>query len=84
MKKLLLLILLPFFAFVTETDYKVSLPLAAWQTHLNGLAYISGQLRQSDLPSKQVAFIMDSIIAPLQRDIITQVQKQLPDSTKKK
>ena len=84
-KALLLLLIIPFVAFIDTKPYKVELPLEAWQQHLNGLSYIQAQLRQSDLPSKQVAFITDSIIAPLQKDIVTQVQAQLPkDSTNKK
>lgn len=68
-----------------EKKYKVELTVAQWQKHLSGFDIIAQQLRQSDLPSKNVSYILDSVIAPFQIEIITQIQQQLPkDTTKKK
>lgn len=82
-KSLLLLLLIPFVGFIDNDNYKVELPLQAWQTHLNGLAYVQSQLANSDLPAKQVKFMTDSIFAPLQKDIVNQVKTQLPKEVTK-
>lgn len=55
--------------------YNVSLTLEKWSSYLQGLEYTKQQLRQSDLPSKQVALITDSLLTPMQVDITTQVQQ---------
>jgi len=84
MKKLLpLLLLIPFFAFVDLKPLTVKLTLEQWQKHLNGMQYINNVLINSDLPSRQVKYIQDSVIVPLQTDIINQVRPQI-DTTKKK
>ena len=83
-KPLLLLLLIPFVAFIDNKTYKVELPLEVWQQHLNGLSYVQAQIENSDMTGRQIKFIRDSIIAPLQKDIISQVQTQLPKDTIKK
>jgi hypothetical protein len=59
--------------------YSVSMTLEQWSMRINQLEYIKQQLRQSDLPSKQVALITDSVLSPIQSEISQQVQKQLTD-----
>ena|SRR5690349_8696802 len=74
-----------------EKKYTVALPLQQWIQVTNELEYIKNQLRQSDLPSKQVAFMSDSLLTPLQSTIGQQVNMQMaaekpqvkPDSTTK-
>lgn len=55
--------------------YSVNLPLEKWSNYLQGIEYTKQQLRQSDLPSKQVALITDSVLTPMQVEITTQVQQ---------
>lgn len=57
--------------------YSVSMTLEQWSARVNQLEYIKQQIRQSDLPSKQVALITDSVLSPMQNEISQQVQKQL-------
>lgn len=60
-----------------EKKYTVTLPLQGWIQVINELEYIKNQLRQSDLPSKQVAFMSDSLLTPLQSTIGQQVNMQM-------
>ena len=80
---LLTLLIFICFAFNSDKGFKVELPLTKWQQHLNGLSYIGNTIVNSDLPARQVKFIQDSILNPLQEDIISQVRQQI-DTTKKK
>jgi hypothetical protein len=57
--------------------YPVSFSLEEWQLKLNHLEYIKQVLRKSDLPSKEVALITDSAIAPFQNQIANQIQTLL-------
>lgn len=57
--------------------YEVKLTLNEWSIKLQYLDYVKQQLRVSDLPSKQVAFISDSLISPFQVQITQQIQLQL-------
>lgn len=89
MKQALLLILtIILFSFTTnspEKNYTVTLPLEKWVSYSNGLEGIRQQLRLSDLPSRTVAYLTDSIITPLQNEIGVQVSQQIKkDSTGKK
>ncbi|SRR6266496_615597 len=63
--------------------YSVTLPLQNWVQITNELEYIKGQLKQSDLPAKQVAFMSDSLLTPLQSIIGTQVNAALQAEQKK-
>lgn len=60
-----------------EKKYSVSLPLNNWVQITQQLEYIKSQLRQSDLPSKQVAYMSDSLLTPMQAVIGSQVNTQL-------
>lgn len=69
--------------------YEVKLTLNEWSNKLQYLDIVKQQLRNSDLPSKQVAFISDSLITPFQTEITKQIQFQLAseqrrDTTKPK
>jgi hypothetical protein len=57
--------------------YPVSLSLEEWQNKFNYLEYVKQTLRKSDLPSKEVALISDSLITPFQNQISSQLQAQL-------
>lgn len=60
-----------------EKKYSVSLPLNNWVQITQQLEYIKSQLRQSDLPSKQVAYMSDSLLTLMQVVIGSQVNTQL-------
>lgn len=63
--------------------YNISLPLTDWTKYSNGLQYTINRIRQSDLPSKEVAAITDSVLFPLLVQINDQVGKQLEAERKK-
>jgi hypothetical protein len=60
-----------------EKKYPVSLTLNNWIQITQELDYIKSQLRQSDLPSKQVAYMSDSLLSPIQSTIGLQVNALL-------
>ena len=60
-----------------DKKYKVEMTVQEWSIKLQYLDYVKQQLRVSDLPSKQVAFISDSLITPFQSEITKQIQFQL-------
>lgn len=60
-----------------EKKYPVSLTLNNWVQITQELEYIKSQLRQSDLPSKQVAYMSDSLLSPIQSTIGLQVNALL-------
>jgi len=68
-----------------EKVYKVELPQFKWINYVNGIEFAKQQLKVSDLPSKVVTAIIDSVLAPLQNDIVIQVNQQIKkDSVIKK
>jgi hypothetical protein len=60
-----------------EKTYTVTLPLHGWIQLTQQLDVVKMQLRQSDLPSKNVAYISDSLLTPIQSLIGSQVNAQL-------
>lgn len=70
-------------------NYNLTLPYNDWVKYSNGLQYAAERMRQSDLPSKDVALMTDSLIMPLLTAINTQISRQIEsekkaDSTKPK
>ena len=91
MKRLLVITLilsLGLFAFqkLEEKKYSVSFTQNEWQARYNWIEAAKSQLKQSDLPSKTVVFISDSLLGKFQNELATQLQPQFAaaDSTKKK
>lgn len=69
----------------TKKEYPVKMVIANWDRYYQGLGFAANELRQSDRPSKNVAFVIDSVIFPLQQQILSQLQKQFnADSSGKK
>lgn len=78
-----------------EKKYTVTLPLQGWIQVTNNIEITKQQLRKSDLPSRDVTYICDSLLTPLQSTIGQQVNAQIaseqgantkpikPDSTTK-
>lgn len=68
-----------------QKKYCVSQSADQWQLNVNQLNYIASRIRQTELQAKEVSFIIDSLIAPMQRNIISQVSPQvMADSIKTK
>lgn len=68
--------------------YKVEGDLNFWIQATNGIEFTKNNLKTSDLPSKTVTLINDSLLTPLQMEISKQVQAQIAaekkDTTKPK
>ena len=62
---------------VPPKKYSVALTLPEWERYIQYQDYVKSQLRQSDIPSKQVAFIQDSLINPFQGELIKQLNAQI-------
>lgn len=67
--------------YAPKDSIPVKLPQATWYGYLNGMNVILQQLEMSDLQSKNVKYMRDSIIIPMQNEIYLQVQKQLAKDT---
>jgi hypothetical protein len=57
--------------------YRVEQSIEWWVRTINAIDAAKAQLKQSDLPSKNVAFLTDSLLVPIQGEITKQVQDQL-------
>ena len=89
MKRSLLLIAILTFcvvmAFTEEKKYTVSFTQPEWQARYSWIETAKAQLKQSDLPSKTVVFINDSLLGKFQNELAIQLQPQFAaDTTKKK
>jgi hypothetical protein len=60
-----------------KKTYRVEQNLDFWIQATNGLEFTKNQLKQSDLPSKTVSLINDSLLTTLQVEITKQVQAQI-------
>lgn len=66
-----------------KKTYKVEQSLDFWIRATNGIEFTKNNLRNSDLPSKTVTLINDSLLTLLQVEISKQINAQL-DAEKKK
>ncbi len=66
-----------------EKKYTVTLPLNVWIKYSNGLEQTAQSLRQSDRPSREVAYLTDSVISPIWVAINEQVGQQQQAESKK-
>jgi hypothetical protein len=60
-----------------KKTYKVEAPLEFWIQATNSLEFTKNNLKQTDLPSKTVTLINDSLLAPIQKEIVRQIEAQL-------
>ena len=77
------------FSFKTWEDkkFKVEFTQQEWEARYSWIETAKAQLRQSDLPSKTVVFINDSLLGKFQNDLANQLRPQFlaaSDTTKKK
>lgn len=70
-------ITMAFKEYQARKNYSVSLPLEEWSKHIQGIEIAKVQLRNSDLPAKEVTYITDSILTPIQVSISQQVNATL-------
>lgn len=63
--------------------YKVELTIDQWSNMVNGIDAVKSRIKLSDLPSKEVTYINDSLFTPMQNEIVRQVQAQLAAENKK-
>ena len=61
-----------------EKKYPVTLTQTEWDVVLNWLDIAKAQLNKSNLPSNDVRFVCDSMLAKFQYEVVRQVQPQLP------
>lgn len=62
--------------------YSITLTLNQWILHDRGIELTKQSLKRSDLPARDVSFLIDSVLAPLQTEISRQIQPVL-DAEKK-
>lgn len=60
-----------------EKKYKVEQSIEWWSRSLNSIEATKNQLKQSDLPSKNVVYLIDSLLTPIQLEMTRQIQDQL-------
>lgn len=68
-------------------EYQVLLTIQKWDGFYRGIGDVISELKRSDLPSKNVVFLTDSVLFPLQQQILMQIRQQLKaeeDAAKKK
>jgi hypothetical protein len=66
-----------------KRTYKVEADINFWVQATNGIEFTKNNLKNSDLPSKTVTLINDSLLTPIQQEITRQVQAQLNAENKK-
>lgn len=67
----------------TKKTYHVDQTIDWWQHTLNVMEAAKTQLKQSDLPSKNVVYLTDSLFTPIQMEMTKQIQAQLNAEQKK-
>lgn len=65
----------------TPKLYTVSFTEQEWNQRLYGLELIKGELKRSDLPAKNVAYMTDSILSKIQSEVIAQIRAQVQTDT---
>lgn len=67
--------------------YTVTMSLDEWQSVMNGLEATKNYLKSSNSPARDVTYLSDSILSPIQYRFSSQINIQIQqqsDSTKKK
>jgi hypothetical protein len=66
-----------------KKTYKVEAPIEFWIQITNGIEFTKNNLKTSDLPSKTVTIINDSLFVPFQAEIAKQINEQIALEKKK-
>lgn len=69
---------------IPAKTYTVTLTLEQWQAIMNSMDYAKNTLKISDLKSKDVTYLNDSLFTPIQNVFIQQIQSQIAIETQKK
>ena len=64
--------------------YAVTLSIEEWSRIANGMQHTMGKIRYSDLPSRDVSIIIDSIFVPLLSQLQNQISSQVQAEEKAK
>jgi len=67
--------------------YTVTMSLDEWQSVMNGIEATKNYLKSSTVPARDVTYLNDSILSPIQMRLAAQINLQLQqqiDTTKKK
>lgn len=75
--------LLAFQTHQQRKTYTVTAPIEFWVQITNGIEFTKNNLKTSDLPSKTVTIINDSLFTPFQAEISRQINQQLTTEQKK-
>lgn len=75
--------LLAFQTHQSKKTYKVEAPIEFWIQITNGIEFTKNNLKTSDLPSKTVTLINDSLFVPFQTEISRQINEQIALEKKK-
>ena len=75
--------LLAFQTHQQKKTYKVEAPIEFWIQITNGIEFTKNNLKISDLPSKTVTLINDSLFVPFQTEISRQINEQIALEKKK-
>lgn len=60
-----------------DKRYKVEMTMPEWLAKLDQIEWIKLQIKQSDIPSKNAVFAVDSFLTPLTQQIAFQINMQL-------
>jgi hypothetical protein len=63
--------------------YKVELPIEIWNHVMAAINMSKEALKRSDIPSKEMVFINDSLFSPIQTEFARQINEQLALEKKK-
>lgn len=75
--------LLAFQTHQQKKTYTVTAPIEFWVQINNGIEFTKNNLKNSDLPSKTVTIINDSLFVPFQQEVTRQINQQISAEQKK-
>lgn len=61
----------------SSKTYTVTLTLDQWSNTINGIEFVKNKLKNSDLPSKEVTYINDSLFSVIQSEFAKQINAQI-------
>lgn len=67
-----------------DKRYKIEMTIPEWEKAISQLQWISAQIKQSDIPSRNSAYANDSILTPLVQQIFYQLNSQIQAEQKQK
>jgi len=74
--------LLAFGIIEDQKKFKVEFTQQEWQDRYDGITIAREQLKKSDLPSKTVVYVSDSLLGKFQADLVAQLAPQIQAAMK--